>query len=78
MQMQVLGMKRVTIANEGILKEGEQLIITSSKTTIAQQLAEKAQTKNTRPWNQIVPTHYHQYECMFSDATAQRFPPIRP
>ena len=78
MQAWVLGMKNVTVTNQCILKEGEQLIITSSKTTIAQQLAEKAQTKDMWPWNQIVPTHYHWYECMFSNTATQWFPPTRP
>ena len=47
MQVQVLGMKNITIANQRILEDKEQLIITSSKTTVAQQLVEKAQMKDT-------------------------------
>ena len=70
MHARVLGLETTTIANQPILKDGEQLIIISRKTTVAQQLAEKAQKKDTWTWDQIVPTQYHQYERVFSDNAA--------
>jgi len=71
----VLGLKTATVTNQPILEDGEQLVIVNRKVTVTQQLAEKAQKKDTQTWDQIVPTQYHQYARVFSDEAARRFPP---
>ena len=41
-----------------------------TKTTVAQQLAEQAADKTVRPWDQIVPSQYHQHAKVFSETAA--------
>jgi hypothetical protein len=48
-----------------------------AKTTVAQQLAEQATDKTVRPWDQIVPSQYHQHAKVFSETAAHRFPDSR-
>ena len=48
-----------------------------AKTTVVQQLAEQATDKTVRPWDQIVPSQYHQHAKVFSEIMAHRFPDSR-
>ena len=48
-----------------------------AKTTVVQQLAEQATDKTVRPWDQIVPSQYHQHAKVFSKIVAHRFPDSR-
>ena len=41
---------------------------------VAQQLAEQDTDKMTHSWDEIVPPQYHQYERVFSETAAHRFP----
>ena len=65
------------------MEEGDELYIRIvrvgrfAKTTVAQQLAEQATDKTVRPWDQIVPSQYHQHAKVFSETVAHRFPDSR-
>ena len=73
---------RTTIHRPPFLEDGDELHIrvvrTShlSKTTVAQQLAERATDKTVRSWDQIVPPQYHQHAKVFSEEVAHRFPTL--
>jgi hypothetical protein len=50
-----------------------------AKTTVAQQLAERAQSKDKKKsWDEIVPKEYHQFSKVFSEQASERFPECRP
>ena len=48
------------------------------RTTVAQQLAEKATDKTEHTWQEIVPVKYHSHNKVFSEAASERFPRKRP
>ena len=70
------------IRNQPFLEAGEELYLhimkinpaRTTKTTVAQQLAEQATDKTVRTWDQIVPTHYHEHAKVFSEEAAHQFP----
>jgi hypothetical protein len=74
----VAGLCVSTPSSPALLKEGDELYIRLKKTTFAQKFAQKAATKEAKPWDQIVPPHYHSHRKVFSEAAAQRFPETRP
>ena len=45
-----------------------------AKTTVAQQLAEKATDKKERTWQEQVPQKYHRHGQVFSEKASERFP----
>jgi RNase H-like domain found in reverse transcriptase/Reverse transcriptase (RNA-dependent DNA polymerase) len=50
-----------------------------AKTTVVQQLTEKAQSKDKKKsWDEIVPREYHQFAKVFSEQASERFPKRRP
>ena len=48
------------------------------KTTIAQQLAERATDQTKRTWQELVPKRYHQFAKVFSKEGSEKFPDWRP
>jgi reverse transcriptase-like protein/integrase-like protein len=44
------------------------------KTTIAQQLAEQALSKEEQSWEELVPQQYHKFGSVFSEIDSERFP----
>jgi hypothetical protein len=44
------------------------------KTTIAQQLAEQALSKEEQSWEELVPKQYHRFGSIFSEVDSERFP----
>ena len=71
---------RTNVRRPSFMKPGDELYIRIikterlTKTTVAQQLAEQATDKTVRPWDQIVPSQYHQHAKVFSETAAHRFP----
>jgi hypothetical protein len=47
---------------------------TLKKTTIAQQLAEQASSKEEQTWEELVPQQYHKFGSIFSEVDSERFP----
>jgi NADH:ubiquinone oxidoreductase subunit len=50
------------------------IIMTLRKTTVAQQLAEKALNKEEQSWEELVPEQYHKFGSIFSETESERFP----
>ena len=81
-QLKVAG-TRTKVRRPSFMQDGDKLyvrIITTerlAKTMVAQQLAEQATNKTVRPWDQIVPSQYHQHAKVFSETAAHRFPDSR-
>jgi hypothetical protein len=46
---------------------------TLKKTTIAQQLAEQASSKEEQTWEELVPKQYHKFGSIFSEMDSERF-----
>jgi reverse transcriptase-like protein len=44
------------------------------KTTIAQQLAEQALSKEEQSWEELIPKQYHKFGSIFSEIDSERFP----
>jgi aspartyl protease len=44
------------------------------KTTVAQQLAEQASSKEEQSWEELVPKQYHKFGSIFSEVDSERFP----
>jgi aspartyl protease len=44
------------------------------KTTVAQQLAEQASSKEEQSWEELVPKQYHRFGSIFSEVDSKRFP----
>jgi hypothetical protein len=44
------------------------------KTTMASELAQAAQDKRTRTWQEMVPARYHHFKKVFSEEASNRFP----
>jgi hypothetical protein len=63
---------------------GEEVFVTRldienlRKTSSAAQMAAKAQPKEEKTWDQIVPRHYHKWKKVFSEEEAKRFPKHQP
>ena len=57
-----------------VLDDGDEVYIGIRKTTHAQQLAEAAHDKKERSWTELVPKELHEFERVFSEEAAQRFP----
>jgi hypothetical protein len=57
-------------------EKGDQiwLRMTIRKTTVAQQLMEKAIDKWKKTWQELVPKHYHDFSKVFSKVAFERFP----
>jgi reverse transcriptase-like protein len=47
------------------------------KTTVAQQLAEQALSKEEQTWEELVPKQYHKFGSIFSEIDSERFPRVR-
>jgi hypothetical protein len=47
------------------------------KTTIAQQLAKQALSKEEQSWEELVPKQYHKFGSIFSEVDSKRFPGLR-
>jgi hypothetical protein len=47
---------------------------TLKKTTVAQQLAEQATSKEEQAWEQLVFKQYHKFRSIFSEKDSKRFP----
>ena len=60
-------------------EEGDQIWLRTviGKTTVAQQLAEKATEKKKKTWQELVPERYHNFGDVFSEAASERFPERR-
>jgi hypothetical protein len=60
-------------------EEGDQLWLrtTIGKTTVAQQLVEKATDQKKKTWQELVPPHYHEFGLIFSETALERFPDKR-
>ena len=71
---------RTKIQKPSFMEDGDELYIRVvkteclAKTTVAQQLAEQATDKTVCPWDQIVPSQYHQHAKVFSESAAHQFP----
>jgi reverse transcriptase-like protein len=50
------------------------IILTLRKTTVAQQLAKKALSKEEQSWEELVPKQYHKFGSIFSEVDSERFP----
>jgi hypothetical protein len=74
----IAGLRVSTPSSLALLKEGDELYIQLKKTTFAQKFAQEAAMKEAKPWDQIVPPHYHSHRKVFSEAAAQCFPDTRP
>ena len=74
---------RTKIQRPSFMEDGDELYVRIikkerlAKTTVAQQLAEQATDKTVCPWDQIVPSQYHQHAKVFSETAAHRFPDSR-
>jgi hypothetical protein len=44
------------------------------KTTVTQQLAEQASSKEEQTWEELVPKQYHKFRSIFSETDSKRFP----
>jgi hypothetical protein len=44
------------------------------KTTIAQQLAEQALSKEEQTWQELIPKQYHKFRSIFLEIDSERFP----
>jgi hypothetical protein len=57
-------------------EEGNQLWLhtTIGKTTVAQQLAEKATDQKKKTWQELIPPRYHEFGSIFLEAASERFP----
>jgi reverse transcriptase-like protein/aspartyl protease len=51
-----------------------QIMLTLKKTTIAQQLAEQASSKEEQTWEELVPEQYHKFGSIFLEVDSERFP----
>jgi hypothetical protein len=50
------------------------VVLMLRKTTIAQQLAEQALSKEEQSWEELVPKQYHKFGSIFSEVDSERFP----
>jgi hypothetical protein len=50
------------------------VILTLRKTTVTQQLTEKALNKEEQSWEELVPKQYHKFGSIFSEVESERFP----
>jgi hypothetical protein len=44
------------------------------KTTVTQQLAEQALSKEEQTWEELIPEQYHKFGSIFSEINSERFP----
>jgi hypothetical protein len=44
------------------------------RTTIAQQLAEQASSKEEQTWEELIPKQYHKFGSIFLEMDSERFP----
>jgi hypothetical protein len=52
----------------------QRITLTLKKTTVAQQLAEQALSKEEQSWEELVPKQYHRFGSIFSEVDSERFP----
>jgi hypothetical protein len=57
-------------------EEGDEIWVRTivQKTTVAQQLAERATDKTKRTWQEIIPTQYYEFGQVFSEEASEQFP----
>ena len=60
------------------LHEGDEIIMRIQRTTHAQQFAEAAHDNTSVPWTDRVPKELHDFEDVFSEQAAHRFPTSKP
>jgi hypothetical protein len=70
----IFAMSRETIDFVFGLEEQDEVIMRLCKTTHAQEFAIAAQDKTVRPWTELVPKELHDFEHVFSEEAAHRFP----
>jgi hypothetical protein len=44
------------------------------RTTVAQQLAKQATSKEEQNWEELIPKQYHKFGSIFSEVDSERFP----
>jgi hypothetical protein len=79
-----ISLKGIAILNERVAwatifpewEEGDQiwLRMTIRKTTVVQQLVERAIDKRKKTWQELVPKCYYNFRKVFSEAVSERFP----
>jgi reverse transcriptase-like protein len=65
---------KVQPSNKGPLSWICRIILMLRKTTITQQLAEKALNKEEQSWEELIPEQYHKFGSIFSEVDSERFP----
>jgi hypothetical protein len=61
-------------SNKGPSSWIRRIILMLRKTTVAQQLAEKALNKEEQSWEELIPKQYHKFGSIFSEVDSKRFP----
>jgi hypothetical protein len=59
---------------KGLLSWICRITLTLKKTTVTQQLAEQALSKEEQSWEELVPKRYHKFGSIFSEVDSKRFP----
>ena len=58
-------MQKAEIRNQLLLQKGEELYVRFARTSISTELAIKANNKEERMWDQIIPNAYHKFKKVF-------------